>query len=246
MKKLIIATMLFMVSITTYSVNVAAASNLKFVLEELKTAFIKKNPNTKVQLTFGSSGMLAQQIINGANFDLFMSADNDYPVKIIEHHLHSGKMETYAFGKLVIYSTTIDVKRLGIKSLRDKSVKKIAIANPATATYGNRAVEVLQHENIYELLKPKLVIGENISQCSQFIFSGNVELGFTALSLALSEDMKQKGNYYIVPNRYYKPIEQACVLIKAPTPDPAAVLFQKYILSAAAKVIWKKHGYGVP
>jgi molybdate transport system substrate-binding protein len=133
-----------------------------------------------------------------------------------------------------------------MKSLNDTKVHKIAIANPSLASYGKSTIEVLKRINQYQSVQKKLVIAENISQCSQYLISGNAEIGFTALSLAMSYDMSSKGSYFIVPDRYYTPIEQTCLLIKTPNPTSEAVLFQKFILSAAAKVIWKKYGYGVP
>jgi molybdate transport system substrate-binding protein len=232
-------------TVSAQKVNVAAAANLRYVLEELKTAYISQNPKAKVNLTFGASGMLVQQIQNGASFDLFMAADNEFPLKLKEKGLTTGNMSTYAFGKLAIYSTSLDLEKLGLAALKDPTVKKIAIANPATAPYGERAEELLKSLKLYESLKPKIIIGENISQTAQFAFTGNAEIGFIALSLALAPEMAGKGNYYIIPQNRYKPIEQACILIKTPIVNTEASKFKKFILSAATKAIWEKWGYSV-
>jgi len=224
-------------------VNVAAAANLKYVLEEIKNEYVKLNPKAKVNLTFGASGMLVQQISNGAKFDFFMSADNEFPLKLKDKGLTTGPMSTYAFGKLVIYSTTLDAEKLGLEALKNSSVKKIAIANPETATYGTRSVELLKSLKLYDQLKAKLVIGENITQTAQFAFTGNAEIGFIALSLAIAPEMAGNGKYYIISPKLYSPIEQACVLIKTPVLNTEAAKFKKYVLSAPTKRIWEKYGY---
>src|ERR1035437_9613342 len=248
MKRIIIslAILLCTISISAQKVNVAAAANLRYVLEEIKTAYVKQNPKAKVNLTFGASGMLVQQIQNGANFDFFMAADNEFPLKLKEKGLTTGPMSTYTYGKLVIYSTTLDVDKKGLEVLKNPSIKKIAIANPETAPYGERAVELLKSQKLYDGLKSRIVLGENISQTAQFAFTGNAEIGFIALSLALAPDMAGKGDFYVVPQSLYKPIEQACILIKTPVLNTEAAKFRKFVLSPATKAIWEKWGYSVP
>ena len=248
MKRVIIsfAILVATLSLSAQKVNVAAAANLRYVLEEIKTAYVKQHPKAKVNLTFGASGMLVQQIQNGASFDFFMAADNEFPVKLKDKGLTTGAMSTYAFGKLAIYSTSLDVEKLGLGVLRNPSVKKIAIANPETAPYGERSIELLKSQKLYESLKSKIVLGENISQAAQFAFTGNAEIGFIALSLALAPDMAGKGSYYVIPLNLYKPIEQACILIKTPVLNTEASRFKKFVLSASTKGIWEKFGYSVP
>jgi len=248
MKRIIISLAIVLATITTVSaqkVNIAAAANLRNVLEELKVNYVKKYPSAKVNLTFGASGTLVQQISNGASFDFFMAADNEFPVKLKDKGLTYGPITTYAFGKLAIYSTTLPVDKKGLDVLKDPSVKKIAVANPETAPYGERAVQILKSLKLYDGLASKIVIAENISAAAQYAFSGNTELGFVALSLALAPDMEGKGNYFIVPEKLYKPIEQACVLIKTPVLNTEAARFRKYILSAETKAVWEKWGYGL-
>jgi len=247
MKRIIIslAIVLATLSVSAQKVNIAAAANLRYVLEEIKTAYVKQNPKAKVNLTFGASGMLVQQIINGASFDLFMAADNEFPLKLKEKGLTSGAMSTYAVGKLAIYSTTLDIDKLGLGALKDPSVKKIAIANPETAPYGERSIDLLKSQKLYESLKSKIVLGENISQAAQFAFTGNAEIGFIAFSLALAPEMAGKGSYFLIPQNLYKPIEQACILIKTPVLNTEAAKFKKFVLSGATKAIWEKWGYGI-
>jgi len=233
-------------SVQAQKVNVAAAANLRYVLEEIKIGYLKTHPKSTVNLTFGSSGTLVQQISNGAMFDFFMAADNEFPLKLKDKGLTVGPMKTYAFGKLALYSTTLDVEKSGLEALKDASVKKIAVANPETAPYGERSVELLKSLGLYERTKSKLVIAENISQAAQYAFTGNTEIGFVALSLALAPEMAGKGSCFVIPTQLYKPVEQTCILIKRPVLNTEAVRFRTYVLSAATKTIWVKYGYTVP
>jgi len=233
-------------SATAQKVNVAAAANLRYVLEEIKTDYLKSHPKSIVNLTFGSSGTLVQQISNGASFDFFMAADNEFPLKLKEKGLTVGPMTTYAFGKLALYSTTLDVEKLGLDVLKDASVKKIAVANPETAPYGERSVALIKSLGLQETLKSKLVFAENISAAAQYAFTGNVEVGFVALSLALAPEMVGKGSCFIVPVRQYKPIEQSCILIKRSVLNTEAVRFRQFVLSKATRPIWEKYGYDLP
>lgn len=248
MKKLILSLslMLAVLTVNAQKINVAAAANLRYVLEEIKTSYLKHYPKTKINITFGSSGTLVQQISNGAAFDFFMAADNTFPVKLKEKGLTYGSMSTYAYGKLALYSTTIDVEKLGLGTLKIASVQKIAVANPLTAPYGDRSMELLKSQGLYDGLKSKIVIADNISAAAQYAFTGNTELGFIAYSYALAPDMKGKGNCYIIPQKLYKPIEQACILIKTAQLNTDAAKFKKYVLSDEVKPIWEKYGYGVP
>jgi molybdate transport system substrate-binding protein len=246
MKKIIIAlvALIISVSMSAQVIRVAAAANLKFVLEEIKAQYQKENPKSRVDIVFGASGGLVQQILNGANFDFFMAADKDFPVKLKEKGATLGAIKTYAYGKLVMWSSSVDVSK-GAAILTSGAVKKIAIANPKTAPYGERSVEFLQKKGLLNELKSKIVYADNISQAAQFAFSGNAEIGFTAMSLVLAPDMKDAGKYYEIPASEYTPIEQACVLIKKKQFNPSANKFMKYVLDPKLKSIWEKYGYTI-
>jgi len=248
MKKIILslALMLAVISVSAQKVNVAAAANLRYVLTEIKDVYVKQNPKSKINITFGSSGTLVQQISNGAAFDFFMAADNEFPLKLKAKGLTVGPMSTYAYGKLALYSTSIPVDKEGLAALKNASVKKIAIANPQTAPYGNRSLELLKSKGWYDMLESKIVVADNISAAAQYAFTSNTELGFIAYSFALAPDMKGKGYCYIIPQNLYTPIEQACILLKTPTFNTEAAKFKRFVLSAAMKPIWEKYGYGVP
>ena len=215
-------------------------------MEEIKAVYVKQNPKSKINITFGSSGTLVQQISNGASFDFFMAADNEFPLKLKDKGLTVGPMQTYAYGKLALYSTSIDVTKTGLSALKNPSVKKIAVANPLTAPYGDRSMELLKSQGFYDNLKDKIVIADNISAAAQYAFTSNTELGFIAYSFALAPDMAGKGHCYIIPQKMYKPIEQACILIKTSTVNTETAKFKKFVLSAAMKPVWEKYGYGVP
>ncbi len=233
-------------SVHAQKVNVAAAANLRYVLEEIKTVYLKAHPKSVVNLTFGSSGTLVQQISNGASFDFFMAADNEFPLKLKDKGLTVGPMTTYAFGKLVLYSTTLDVKSLGLEVLKKPDVKKIAVANPETAPYGERSVKLIKSLGLQEPLKSKLVVAENIAAAAQFAFTGNVEVGFIAYSLALAPEMAGKGSCYVIPAKMYQPIEQSCILIKRSVLNTEVARFRQFVLSKEVRPLWEKFGYSLP
>jgi molybdenum ABC transporter, periplasmic molybdate-binding protein len=220
-------------------VRIAAAANLRYVLEEIKKQYERERPRTKVEITFGASGTLTQQILNGAAYDFFMAADKDFPQKLKEKGATVGPIRTYAFGKLVMWSSETDLSK-GLNAVLSPDVKKVAIANPVGAPYGEAAVDVLKKHGLYDKVVGKIVWGENISQAAQFAFTGNAEIGFIALSLAKAPDMKGKGKYYVVS---CPPIEQACVLIKGWERNGEAARFMKYVLSPKCNPLWEEYGY---
>lgn len=235
----LIAVFTIICSASAQKVRVAAAANLRYVLEEIKKQYEKEHPKTKVEITFGASGTLTQQIMNGASYDFFMAADKDFPLKLKQKGATAGAIHTYAYGKLVMWSSEVDLSR-GLNSVLAPAVKKIAIANPVGAPYGEAAVEVIKKQGLYDKVSGKIVWGENISQAAQFAFTGNAEIGFIALSLAKAPDMKDKGKYYVVP---CPPIEQACVLIKGWERNGEAAKFMKHVLSSKCDPFWEEYGY---
>ncbi len=225
------------------TVKVAAAANLRFAFDEIKTNYAKINPKVTVDVNFGSSGALLQQIVNGAEFDIFMAADNSFPFKLKEQGATSGEIKTYVLGKLALWSNTIDVSK-GMEVLTDASVKKIAIAKPDLAPYGDRAIECLKSVGLYEKVKDKIIYADNISQAAQFTQTGNAEVGFLAMSLTLSPEMK--GSVYVIDPKSYSQIEQTMVLVKNWKTNPEAAKFMKFVLSEQCKPIFEKNGYTVP
>ena len=225
------------------NVKVAAAANLRFVFDEIKTAYTQANPKNNVSAIFGSSGALLQQILNGAEFDVFMAADNTFPVKLKDQGAASGEMKVYAWGKMVLWSNMLDVSK-GLDVLTDPSVKKIAVAKPELAPYGDRAIAILKQTGLYEKVKDKIIYADNISQTAQFVQTGNAEVAFLAMSLTLTPDMK--GSVYLIDPKMYKPVEQAMILVKGWKVNPEAAKFMKFVLSPQCKPIFEKFGYIVP
>jgi len=244
MKRILTIIALF-VAITTQAqtVKVAAAANLRFVFDEIKASYMVTNPKSTIIANFGSSGALLQQILNGAEFDLFMAADNTFPVKLKDQRAASGEIKTYALGKLVLWSNTIDVSK-GLEILTDPSVKRIAIAKPELAPYGDRAIEILKSSGLYNKVKDKIIFADNISQTAQFAQTGNAEIGFLAMSMTLTPEMK--GSVYVIDPKSYKSIEQAMVQVKSWKTNPETARFMKFVLSDRCKPIFEKYGYIVP
>lgn len=230
-------------SLQAQTVKIAAAANLRFVLDEIKVKYAVVHPKVKIIVNLGASGALVQQITNGADFDLFMAADKMFPDKLKAQSIVTGKVQTYAFGKLVIWSNTVDVSK-GLTMLTDDAVKRIAIAKPDVAPYGARAIECLKYYKLFDKVKGKIVYADNIAQTAQFAQTGNAEIGFLALALAMAPDMK--GSYFVLDTKSYKPIEQAMVLIKSWQSNPEAARFMKFVLSNQCKPIFEKHGFLVP
>lgn len=247
MKRLILSIISLTAAITIHAqtVRVAAASSLRYVLEDLKTEYARINPNVTIEVSLGSSGALAQQILNGASIDFFMAADNKFPQKLAESGYSIGYAKTYAYGRLVFWSTTMDVSK-GIKIFTNAEVKKIAIAKPEIAPYGEKAVQLLKYYKIYDQVKPKLVYAENIAQAAQYAETGNADIAIIAYSLVLAPEITEKGNYFVVDTKSYKPVEQTCVLIKGKVPNAEAVKFMDFILSEKCKLVFEKYGFIVP
>ena len=229
-------------------VRVAAAADLKFAMEDLSQQFESKT-GAKVDVTTGSSGNFFAQIQSGAPFDLFFSADMDYPEKLeASGFAEQGTLSEYALGQIVIWTSAnspVDVAQGRWNALLDARVQKIAIANPALAPYGRAAVSALQKAGIYQQVKTKLVYGENISQAAQFVQSGNAQAGIIAHSLALSPGMKD-GKHWKIPVDLYPPILQGAVVLKNAKNKATALEFLNFVKSAAGRATLEKHGFAIP
>lgn len=238
----------FPASCTSQEITVAAAADLQFVMQQIAARF-EKESGTKVKVVYGSSGNFLQQIENGAPIDIFFAANVDYPQKLQAAGLtEPGSYYLYARGKLVIWlpnESKADVG-LGIRALLDPSVKKVAIANPEHAPYGQAAVAALRSQRVYEEIKGKLVLGENVSQAASFVSSGAADAGLVPLSLALSPDLKDKGRYTEIPARDYPAIEQACVILAASKNKVAARQFVALIKTSAVAQLFRSSGFDVP
>jgi molybdate transport system substrate-binding protein len=228
-------------------VTVAAAADLQFAMQDVAAQFQRQTGKT-VKVTYGSSGNFFQQIQNGAPFDMFFSANLDYPKKLESAGLvESGSYYPYAKGKIVVWVLNESKIKIdsGLKVFLDPDVKKIAIANPQHAPYGQAAVAALQKEGIYDKVKDKFVLGENISQTASFVVSGAADAGVVALSLALSPNMKSKGRYAEIPVNEYPPIEQACVILNSSKNKETARQFLAFVQSEKVAAILSGYGFDV-
>jgi molybdate transport system substrate-binding protein len=229
-------------------IAIAAASDLNFAFKDLVAEYEKQTGNG-VKLTLGSSGNFYAQIQNGAPFDLYFSADIGYPRKLEEAGLTlSGSLYRYAIGRIVMWAgneSHLNVAK-GLETLRDPAVKKIAIANPKHAPYGRAAVAAMEHTGVYEAIKDRLILGENISQAAQFIESGACDVGIVALSLALSPTMRAKGTYWEVPESYHPSLEQGAVILKRSKHEEAARQFLEFLKSQPGQEVMKRYGFTVP
>lgn len=233
-------------------VNVYAASDLIFVFEEIQKEYEKNYPNDKIKIIFGSSGKGYNQILNGAPYDLIFSANMEYIYKLKEKGFLISEIKTYGIGRIVLWKKKENKINLnkGIFILLERDIQKIAIANWEHAPYGLAAKECLEFYGIYNKLKNKLVLGENISKTASFVISGAADIGILALSLAISKNYKEYGEYILLPNECHKQIEQGYGILKNVLEDQkkyeTAKRFYNFISSAKAKDIFIKFGFLVP
>jgi molybdate transport system substrate-binding protein len=227
------------------TVKIVAAADLRQAMSELADLYQSQNPGLKLEVSYGSSGNAYTQIMNGADFDLFFSADIQYPKKLNEAGLTLSEPKLYGIGRLVLWSSGLDVSK-GLSVLAAEKNLKIAVANPEHAPYGQRAIESLKYYSVYESIKEELIYGENISQAAQFCLSGNADAGILALSLALSPSMKDKGKYFLIDQKSHQPLEQAYVILNSAKGKKESFAFAEFIETKAAKAIFEKNGFILP
>lgn len=229
-------------------VTVAAASDVMFAVNEIAANF-EKATGCSVRVSTGSSGNFLSQIENGAPFDVFFSADIAYPKKLEAEGLAvPGSTYLYAVGKIVMWvrnDSRLDISK-GLAALGDPGIHKVAIANPQHAPYGRAAEEALRKAGVYDAIKDRLVLGENISQAAQFAESGNADAGIIALSLALSPGLKEKGRFWRVPEKLYTPILQGVVAVRTSRNPQGAQTFLDYIKAPATSALLERYGFVLP
>ena len=226
--------------------TIAAAADLISVLKEVGDSFEKKT-GVHVRLSFGASGALTQQIHNGGPFDIFFSADMDYPRQLIAAgEADAPSLYQYAVGKLVLWvpaGSPLDLEHKGMDILLDPSVQKISMANPQHAPYGRAAESALKHAGVYEKVSSRLVLGENVSQAAQFVESGNAQAGFVALAHAVAPSMQGKGKFWIVPADYYPQLAQGVVVVSSSKHKKVAGEFLDFIRTKEVSDLFKKYGF---
>lgn len=232
------------------TVSVAAASNLVYVLDALTAEFKRGAPGVAVTLTTGASGSLFAQIKQGAPFDVFLSADTEYPREAVAQRIGAADtLRVFATGRLALWTTRDGLDLTDLATVvRGAKVRKIALANPLTAPYGRAAQAALAHAGVKQEAAAKLVVGENISQTAQFVETGNAEVGFVALSLVLSPRLRSMGTWREIPAAAHPGVtlEHAGVLTQRGAQYAAARRYLDFLGSEPAKKILREFGYGVP
>jgi molybdate transport system substrate-binding protein len=229
------------------SLMVAVAANVQYAFDDLRAEF-KKETGHDVKPTYNSSGKFTAQIMNGAPFDVFMSADMEFPEKLYKEGFTVSAPKPYAYGSLVLWT----MKDLDLtnwqKVLTASSVDKIAVTNPKTAPYGRETMKALRHYKLDETLKPKFVFGESIAQTNQYIHSKAADAGFTAKSVVVSPKMKGLGKWIDVPKAAYEPIAQGAVILKhgQQTNPKLSQQFYEFLYGGKARAILDRYGYILP
>lgn len=227
------------------TLRVAVAANAQFVMEALRTAF-QQQTGVKIDAIVSSSGKLTTQIQQGAPYDVFLSADMHYPQTLHQQKLTTAAPMAYAYGSLVLWTLTDLPLSADLRVLQNPAVRHIALANPATAPYGEAAVSLLKHRKQFDAAKARLVYGESIAQVNQYVLSGAVEVGITAKSVVLDPNLKQRGHWIDLPPPGYTPIAQGVVVLKRSTLPKVAAQFVQFLRSPAARRILHQYGYRTP
>ena len=220
---------------------------MKDAFSQINAAF-KAAGNPDIRVVYGSSGNLTAQITNGAPFNLFISADERFPIELYQQGKAIDDGIVYASGKLAIISKSstgmnlTDEKGGLVRVI--KKANKIAIAKPELAPYGKAAIEYLKAQGLWDIAKDKLIYGDNIGIATMYVVTGAADLGFTALSLAKSADVAKETNFILVNSKLYEPIKQRMVLIKG-APREVVALYQ-FMQSSQAKLILQQYGYSTP
>jgi molybdate transport system substrate-binding protein len=222
--------------------RIAVAANLQFAIQELADDFSQRS-GVECEIIISSSGKPTAQIIEGAPFDLLLSADMKYPQELYDRNFTLFQPDIYAYGNLILWTLHEDVVP-ELETLLSEQITHIAIGNPKTAPYGVSAMEVLRKFGIEEAVQKKLVYGESIAQTNQFIISRSVDLGFTSKSVVMSSQMKDRGQWSEIDKDLYSPMAQGMVVLKSrKTFESKAIQFRDYVLSSEGKEILHKFGY---
>lgn len=227
-------------------ITIAAASDLKFALEEIVMKFKSSHPEARIATVYGSSGKFSTQIRQGAPYDIYFSADISYARNLYIDGFGASDAQPYGVGRIVLWSQSRDVSRLTLSELADPGIRKIAIANPLHAPYGKRAEEALEAARVWDIVKPKLVYGENVAQAAQYVQSGNAQVGIIALSLALSPEFAKQGNYVLISDKLHQPLRQGFIITKRASDNSLAREFARFMVSKESRGIMIRFGFGLP
>lgn len=236
--KLILAVLAFSSTLWAQTITIAAAADMKYAMNEIVATYMQLHNDVKINTVFGSSGKTFTQISNGAPYDIYFSADIEYPKKLKGMGKATGEVKPYAIGRIVLWSNTLNTAK-GMDSLLSPNVKKIAIANPEHAPYGRAAVAALKYYGIYDNVKEKLIYGENISQTAQYVQTQAADIGILALSITSSPALKNSP-FTLIPQASHAPLLQGYVQV---TNNPEAANFLLFFETKEVNSILKKYGF---
>jgi molybdate transport system substrate-binding protein len=232
------------------TVRVAAAADLKYALDEVVAEFQVQQPGHSVLATYGSSGNFHAQLLNRAPFDLFLSADMEYPRQLAARGLAEADSQfLYAVGRIVVWApkdSGLYPARDGIQTLIDPAVHKIAIANPDHAPYGRAAISAMRALGVHDEAQSRLVLGENVAQAAQFIESGAAQVGIIALSLALSPPMRDQGEYWLVPLDAYPRMDQGGIVMSWAEDTEATLALRDFLVGDKGRAVLARYGFLPP
>ncbi|MDE6885475.1 MAG: molybdate ABC transporter substrate-binding protein [Helicobacteraceae bacterium] len=242
MKKILLI-LFFSVFLSAEEIMVLAAASLKYVLEDIKSEFLKERINNKIEISYIASGKAYNQIANGIPAHLFIAADTSYPKKLYDSKFTDETPINYAKGKLVLFGIDKNLKLDSLNILKDSKIKHIALPNPKLAPYGVAAYEALENANIAKIVESKIALGESIGQAMQYVKSGSSEVGFNALSMVIKD---KDANYLIIDSKSYNPILQTMIITNYGKDSKLTKDFRDFILSKKAQEIFKSYGYDKP
>jgi molybdate transport system substrate-binding protein len=230
-------------------VSVAAAADLKFALDEVVVGFKARHPGVDVRVSYGSSGAFFAQIQNRAPFDLFLSADAEYPRRLLASKVATDEVFLYAVGRLALWTSkdsALAIERDGLRALLDPAARRVAIANPQHAPYGRAAEAALRSMGLWDSVSPRLVMGENVAQAAQFAESGSVDAAVIALSLALAPAMQKSGRFVELPRASYPRLEQGGIVLPWATDPASAKALRDYLVGPDGLATLKRFGFSAP
>jgi molybdate transport system substrate-binding protein len=230
------------------TLTVAVAANVQYAFSEIAAAFTQETGH-EIKPIYNSSGKITAQVMHGAPFDVFLSADMEYPETLHQAGQTVGAPKAYAHGALVLWTmhNELDLENWQA-TLASNKVRRIAISNPKVAPYGRETIKLLAHFKLDEALKPKLVYGESVSQTNQYIHSRSVSAGFTAKSVVMAPEMAGQGKWIALPPDSYQPIAQGIVVLRHAQKSnlQLARAFQDFVLSEQGRAVLARYGYLLP
>ncbi|MFC3854185.1 molybdate ABC transporter substrate-binding protein [Salinispirillum marinum] len=223
------------------NLTVVAAASVRHAMQDIVASYQQQFPDDAIRIIFGASGGLTTQIINGAPFDLFFSADTALPQRLYDEGLTTGKPVVYAEGRLVLWSADLDASTLTLHDLTSPNIRRIAMAQPRTAPYGQRAQEALTNLGLWDVVEEKIVFGENISQAARMAEAGAAEIGLIALSLAVVPPLNDQP-FQLIDRDLHAPLTQAFVITRRAASNPIAHRFADFIGTPEVTAILRQHG----